>query len=75
MKGEEPFVSREEPKMTKQPLAVEPATSDETLHPMSRLHFGKVHTIEHNIKVYAVGLITDTSKVRLIAYARNELRI
>ena len=58
--------------MAKEPLEVEPAKSDQKLDPMSRLNFGKVYTVEHNVKVLPVGRITDASINRFNAYAKAE---
>lgn len=61
--------------MTKEPLAVTPASSDQKLDPMSRLNFGKIHTVEHNVKVKPVGKVTEESMLSLLAYARSSLKI
>jgi hypothetical protein len=44
--------------MEKAPLAVSAAAADQKLDIMSRINFGKVHTIEHNVKVMDVGRIS-----------------
>jgi hypothetical protein len=46
-----PFCLPEEEKyLTKEAIAVEKASPDQRLDPMSRLNFKKVYTIEHNVK-------------------------
>jgi hypothetical protein len=44
--------------MDKESIAVHAAATDQKLDPMSRINFGKVHTIEHNVKVMNVGRIS-----------------
>jgi hypothetical protein len=44
--------------MNKRPIAVHAAANDQKLDTMSRINFGKVHTIEHNVKVMNVGRIS-----------------
>lgn len=61
--------------MTKEPLEVAPASPDQKLDFMSRLNFGKVYTVEHNVKVLPVGKITERSMPRFQSYAKNEFNI
>ncbi|KAJ5595259.1 uncharacterized protein N7459_001467, partial [Penicillium hispanicum] len=72
MRGAHPVTRPSEPKMTKEPLEVEPAKGDQKLDPMSRLNFGKVYTVEHNVKVLPVGRITDGSLIKFNAYIKAE---
>ncbi|CAG8351116.1 unnamed protein product [Penicillium salamii] len=51
MRGDMPPAKEDEPAMTKQPLEVEPVRLEQKLDPMSRVNFGKVYTVEHNVKV------------------------
>jgi hypothetical protein len=73
MRGSQPATKKHEPKMTKEPLEVEPAKPDQKLDPMSRLNFGKVYTVEHNVKVMPVGKMTDGSMSRFNSYVKYEL--
>lgn len=75
MQGTEPQVGSSEPHMTKEPLEVAPASPDQKLDFMSRLNFGKVYTVEHNVKVLPVGKITERSMPRFQSYAKNEFNI
>ncbi|GFF90661.1 hypothetical protein IFM53868_06241 [Aspergillus udagawae] len=75
MRGSVPACKADEPRMTKEPLEVEPARPDERLDEMSRLNFGKVYTVEHNVKVRHVGMISWTSMVKFRGYASNEFRL
>ncbi|KAL2008505.1 hypothetical protein VTN00DRAFT_6699 [Thermoascus crustaceus] len=72
MKGTKPARQAAEPPMTKEPIAVEPASPDQKLDPMSRINFAKIHTIEHNVKVLPVGRVSDESIPKFEAYVRNE---
>lgn len=73
MRGSQPGMKKQEPKMTKEALEVEPAKPDQKLDPMSRLNFGKVYTVEHNVKVMPVGKITDRFMTRFNSYVKYEL--
>ncbi|GIJ89049.1 hypothetical protein Asppvi_007978 [Aspergillus pseudoviridinutans] len=75
MRGSVPTCKADEPRMTKEPLEVEPARPDERLDEMSRLNFGKVYTVEHNVKVRNVGMISRISMVKFRGYASNEFRL
>ena len=68
MKGEEPFQADDETGITKRPIMVIPAALDQKLDPMSRLNFGKVHTVEHNVRVMPVGRIDPKSLPYFEAY-------
>lgn len=59
--------------MTKRPIAVYPSTPREKLDQMSRLNFGKIYTVEHNVKVRDVGKVTETSKVDFEGYVTTSL--
>ena len=72
MQGTEPQLGSGEPHMTKGPLEVAPASPDQKLDYMSRLNFGKIYTVEHNVKVLPVGKITERSMPRFQNYATSE---
>ncbi|KAJ5093543.1 hypothetical protein N7456_009404 [Penicillium angulare] len=72
MRGTQPVTRTNEPRMTKEPLEVEPAKADQKLDPMSRLNFGKVYTVEHNVKVLPVGRITEGSLAKFSTYTKAE---
>ncbi|KAJ5716928.1 hypothetical protein N7488_002574 [Penicillium malachiteum] len=72
MRGSQPVTRQNEPKMIKEPLEVEPARADQKLDLMSRLNFGKVYTVEHNVKVLPVGQITKDSLQNFNVYTRAE---
>jgi hypothetical protein len=54
--------------MVKEPLEVEPAKFDSKLDFMSRVSFGKIYTVEHNVNVFPVGKISEASKLRLFYF-------
>ncbi|KAJ5499337.1 hypothetical protein N7453_008388, partial [Penicillium expansum] len=55
MRGNRPRAVQSEPRMVKEPLEVDPARPDQKLDSMSRVNFGKVYTVEHNVKVLPRG--------------------
>ena len=61
------YVHPNEPELDFDPIEVELARNQQ-LEPMSRLHFGKPHTIESNVKVMNIGIITGESLNKLKAY-------
>lgn len=52
-------------------IRVDPDNRCDNLHPASRLDFGKVYTVQHNLKVKAFGLVNQRSIEALI----NQFRI
>ena len=58
--------------MTKKPIAVRAASSDQKLHVMSRLNFGAPYSIQMNVKVMDVGTIAEASMPAFESYWRNE---
>lgn len=63
----------EEADMTKMPIAVDKASTDQTLDKMSRINFSIVHTVMWNVKVMNVGKVTQESMPRLVTYWRQTL--
>lgn len=61
--------------MNKEPIAVKPAAFDQKLRPCSRLNFGKVYTVEWNVKVMDVGHIAGVSLQRLNTYFYNTINL
>lgn len=58
--------------ITKDPIAVDPASQDQTLDPLSRVNFAKMYTVEHNVKVMSIGTVTKRSMGSFIVYAKEE---
>ncbi|KAJ5089650.1 hypothetical protein N7532_008334 [Penicillium argentinense] len=50
MRGTRPTTRANEARMTKDPIEVRTAKQDQKLDSISRINFGKVYTVEHNIK-------------------------
>ncbi|KAF2138947.1 uncharacterized protein K452DRAFT_320603 [Aplosporella prunicola CBS 121167] len=63
-----PYYLLGENRMTKEPIAIEPANSSVTLEPESRINFGLHHPIQHNVKVKDLGRVCAQDMGRLIAY-------
>jgi len=69
-----PFCLPEEKEyLAKKSIAVEKASTDQKLDPMSRLNFKKIYTIEHNVKVMNVGKVVKDSLPLLLVYWRQSL--
>ncbi|KAL2809403.1 hypothetical protein BJX63DRAFT_405743 [Aspergillus granulosus] len=75
MRDTQPTRSSRERGIVKEPLMVEPERLDESLDSMSRLNFGKIYTVEHNVKVLPIGKIADELMPKFMSYARAELAI
>jgi hypothetical protein len=58
--------------MTKLPLAIDPTDPTEEMLPTSRLRFGKVVTVECNVKVRDIGMMIPEHKSKLLEYYREE---
>jgi len=61
MEGEPPERTEMDAGIVKEPLEVKPDSRREKLHPLSRLNFSKVYTVEHNVKVKSIGRISKQS--------------
>ena len=57
--------------LDKKPLRVIPESPELKLDPASRINFGKVYTVEHNIKVKRLGKIADECMHLLDMYWRE----
>jgi len=62
----------DEPQFRKAPIAAK-MDGGETLWPSSRIHFGKMHTVEYNVKVMEIGRIAERSKADFETYWKQEL--
>jgi hypothetical protein len=58
--------------ITKQALRVTPSGT-EVLEPASRVNFGKVYTVEHNVKVLDIGVVDRNHHFLLIHYFNSAL--
>jgi hypothetical protein len=60
--------------MIKDAIEIEPASPAETMEPTSRLRFGKIHSIEWNVKVREIGVVSRRHMSKLLAYYQEEDR-
>lgn len=74
MENQPAFQSDDENNIVKRSIQVKPATSRGSLHRMSRLNFGKIYTIEHNVETRDIGQVTQKSLVWLTKYFEEELK-
>jgi hypothetical protein len=58
--------------MNKKSIAVNMASPEQKLDEMSRIHFGKVHTIEWNVKVMNVGKVSQACHPTFMGYYKLE---
>jgi hypothetical protein len=65
--GGQPNIGDSE-KLNKEPFPILVEEPTETIDPKSRINFGRVYTVEHNIKVLKVGRIPDEHLPRLDQY-------
>jgi hypothetical protein len=64
--------STEKGMMFKSPIAVTAVNSEQKLHYMSRINFGKVYSVEWNVKVMHVGKVNAESMAAFTGYWHNE---
>lgn len=57
--------------MLKDPLRVNLSSQDDKLDPTSRLNLGRVHSIDHNVKVKKIGDVDKRSLPKLLTYHQN----
>lgn len=59
-----------ESKMLKDPLRIVLSSPDDKLDPRSRINLGRMHSIDHNVKVKKIGDVHPRSLPKLLAYRR-----
>jgi len=59
--------------LSKEPFGIIIEEPGETIDPKSRIDFGKVYTVEHNLKVMNVGRIHSADKNRLLRYFNESM--
>lgn len=62
-----------EPRLPKEAIEVVLADEADPIHVASRVHFGKCYTVEWNIKVMNIGMVTSTQIPKITAYFIGEL--
>ena len=77
IRGTQSDIDRDEWEMTKTPLEVVPfsISSGAWLHGKSRLNFGKVHTVEHNLRVCPIGRFSQESMLLYHGYVQEALSV
>ena len=58
--------------MTKDPIEIVPAQASETMKAASRLRFGKIYSIEWNVKVREIGQVSPKHMSKLVKYYKEE---
>jgi hypothetical protein len=59
--------------MTKAPIAIRPTDPNEKMDPASRLRLGKIYSIECNVKVRDIGVVSaGVDRTRLLLYHSEE---
>jgi hypothetical protein len=66
-----PPVSDSERGMKAIAIRIDPDNATTPLDPMSRIHYGNLYTVEHNIRVKAYGMVNQTSLVPLMSQFRQ----
>ncbi|KAL9110754.1 MAG: hypothetical protein Q9227_004746 [Pyrenula ochraceoflavens] len=74
-KGEEVQLHVQESKLKRSPVFIILEDNTLPIDPMSRINFGKVYTIEHNLSVRTVGRIHPSSLEALEMYFRESMKI
>lgn len=69
----QPCVEDNEPDLKREYLAVRVRSPQDKLDSMSRINFGKIHTIEHNIPVKSIGMIANKSMPAFNQYVHEAL--
>ncbi|KAJ4383219.1 hypothetical protein N0V86_001263 [Didymella sp. IMI 355093] len=64
----------EKVRMTKAPIQVVPADSSANLKKESRIRFGKIYSIEWNVKVKDIGMVCDVDLGTLVEHHNAEMR-
>ena len=59
--------------MAKKPIAVTASSPEQKLHKMSRLNFGKVYSIDWNVKVMGMGMVNANSMAAFTGYWHKEV--
>jgi hypothetical protein len=60
--------------LSKRAIRVEPISPSHKLHPLSRINYAKLYTVEHNIKVYFIGRVAKRYEQLVITDYNNTHR-
>lgn len=58
--------------MTKDPIMIIPTDTREVMEPASRLRCGKIYSIEWNVKLRDIGMVSDHDRTKLLQYFNEE---
>jgi hypothetical protein len=74
LKGQQPLYlnGERERGMHKDPIEIEPADSQAVSDPTSRIRFGKTYSIEFNVKVCEIGMVSQDHLEKIIRYHEEE---
>jgi hypothetical protein len=61
--------------MLEPPIRVRPSSRGDKLLEMSRINFGKMHTVEHNVKVLEFGRVHESHRRQLVDHWRYVLAL
>ena len=73
MSDTKPARLAQEVDLNKRPIAVDKASPDQKLDPLSRINFSRVHTVIWNVKVMNVGKVTRECEPMLVAYWKQTI--
>jgi hypothetical protein len=67
-----PLYGEREKGLTKDAIEIKPCEATELMQPTSRLRFGKIHSIEWNVKVRDIGQVSRKHMSKLLRYFKEE---
>jgi hypothetical protein len=73
MSDTQPKILPEERDIVKKPIAVDKASAQQKLDVMSRINFSRVHTVQWDVKVSNIGIVSRDSMPHLMSYWRQGL--
>lgn len=68
------YFQGEKERMTKAPIQVMPADETARLRQESRIRFGKIYSIEWNVKVKDIGMVCDEDLGTLLEHHNEEMK-
>ncbi|KAF3053010.1 hypothetical protein E8E11_010764 [Didymella keratinophila] len=73
MSGSQPvqYAGEAEKGLSKDPIMIEPSDPSETMHPASRLRYGKMYAIEWNVKFRDIGMVAKHDRAKVLKYFKE----
>lgn len=71
-KGPPPLLPGEQ--LSKRAIRMDPISALHKLHPLSRINYAKLYTVEHNVKVYFIGWVAMNYQQRVVVDYNNTHR-